>query len=410
MGFLKKVGRSINKTIHQPGRRLIRPVVRIAAPIAGTVLGGPLGGAAGGFLGNKVTGGSTKSALKAGLLSGAAAYALPHIAGGFTQAFPGASNAIQGASNSLLGRGATSFLGNALGGGGLGGSGAQGVLGGAGSRAAGEIGRNILTGGAGQAAAQGLGSGFAGASGGGLGSLLSSPTLALGALGLLSIQSSKRQAQKERERYNREVADIENGLNNLDPTSNEIREAVPLNREYIPYTGNYSPYEAHSEPQYFRDVSRVRQYAEGGTIAPQQTKYFEGNGGGQDDDIPTMAEEGGFYLPADVVSDLGDGNPQRGALNFNDFIQNRAMQSPNRTNTLPQYKKGGKVPKIPARVSAGELYIPPFDVAKIGKGSNKKGTSMLEKMMKNVRMHKSTKKHPPKAKSVSQYMKMAHAK
>jgi hypothetical protein len=398
MGFLKKTVGSIKKTVHQPGRRLIKPAVKIAAPVIGGLTGGPAGAAAGGFLGNKVTGGRTKDALKSGLLSGIAAYALPQLGGQFSQSFPGATQFLENGSKSILGPSITSFLGNTLGGGG---GAAESVLGGAGSRAAGEVGRNILTGGASQAASQGIERG-----------LLNNPTLALGALGLLSIQSSKRQAQKERERYNREVAGIENGLYNLDPTSKDIREAVPLNREYIPYEGGSDPFEAHYGHQYFRDTEPRRQYAEGGTIPPQQSKYFDGTGGGQDDDIPTMAEEGGFYLPADVVSDLGDGNPQRGALNFNQYVQSRDWDSPDRVNNLSQYrdiyhKKGGKVQQIPALVSSAELYVTPHEVSKIGNGSNKKGTSMLEKMMKNVRLHKATKHHPPKAKSVSQYMKMA---
>jgi len=411
-GFFKKLARSINKTVHQPGRRLVKPVVRIAAPVVGGMIGGPAGAAAGGFLGNKVTGGRTKDALKAGLLSGVGAYLLPQIGGQFAQTFPGASGALEGLSNTVFGPGITSSLGQALTGGA--GSNIPGLLGGAGSRAAGEvgrniltggvsgageIGRNILTGGGGALASQAVGQAAGRGLGGGLGGLISAPTLAMGGLGLMSILSQKKQQKKERDRYNQEIAAIEGGPNTLNPTN--MRTPYYAGRDFIPYTGGYSPFEEDQPHQFFSDLNPLPQYhAQGGSVHPNTPKYFEGPGGGQDDDIPTVAEEGGFYIPADVMSGLGDGNSKMGALKFNHFLSQRP--------TSPTYSKGGKA-KIPAMVSAGEYYIPPHDVDKLGKGSNKKGTSKLEKLLKTVRSHKSTKSHPPKAKTISEYMKLGRA-
>lgn len=420
---VRNVSHSVSKAVHQPGRQIIKPAVRIAAPVAGAVVGGPLGAAAGGYLGARATGIKHAGALKSGLISGLGAAVLPAIGGQFAQTFPGATEAIGNASRATLGPGVTSFLGNALGGGGAGAL-EGGIGGAAGSRASSEIGRNILMGassaGAGGAAGGGgigstlgglFGGGAGSAAGAGLGGLVSAPTLALGALGLMSIQSSKRRAAKERENYNRELAGIESGLLNRDPTAGDRREVAPFDEDYIPYTGNYSPFEAHTPHQFFREVNPpVRYLAEGGSVSPRNPRYFEGEGGGQDDDIPTEAEEGGFYLPADVMSDLGDGNSRRGALNVSDYLGSlpRSTSMGASQSTPMGHKKGGRAARIPAMVSAGEYYIPPQDVSKLGKGSNKHGTSMLEKFMKNVRSHKATKNHPPKAKSVSQYMKMAH--
>jgi hypothetical protein len=104
--------------------------------------------------------------------------------------------------------------------------------------------------------------------------------------------------------------------------------------------------------------------------------YFDGESGGQDDNIYTDIPEGTFIVDASTTSDLGDGNSDAGANN------------------------------IKAMVSDKEVAILPEEVAAIGNGSHKKGVKKLEKMTKNVRKHKrGSEKLPPKAKSIKEYMR-----
>ena len=134
----------------------------------------------------------------------------------------------------------------------------------------------------------------------------------------------------------------------------------------------------------------VTQYSE----APSQTAANQAaaEAGG----YPTLAQggiaglaaggmsKGGFVVPADVVSALGNGSTDAGL---------RALQS--KLGKIKPIKGAGdglsdSIPtsidgKQPARVADGEAYIDPSTVAKIGNGDMKKGAKKLYAMMARIR-------------------------
>jgi hypothetical protein len=65
----------------------------------------------------------------------------------------------------------------------------------------------------------------------------------------------------------------------------------------------------------------------------------------------------------------------------------------------------GQDDKVPALLSDGEFVIPADVVSMLGDGSSKAGAERLYSLMDEVRSHKATDKHPPKARSPLQYMR-----
>jgi hypothetical protein len=67
---------------------------------------------------------------------------------------------------------------------------------------------------------------------------------------------------------------------------------------------------------------------------------------------------------------------------------------------------GGQSDNVPAMLSDGEYVIDASTVANLGDGNNTAGAKKLDQMVKNIRMHKGgSAKLPPKAKSISQYLR-----
>jgi len=89
-----------------------------------------------------------------------------------------------------------------------------------------------------------------------------------------------------------------------------------------------------------RGVAPARQYASGGLVALAK--------GGQADTVKAMLSEGEFVVPADVVSHLGDGNNESGALKLYSLMKNVRKQKgasnklpPTAHNNAEQYLKKG---------------------------------------------------------------------
>ena len=89
---------------------------------------------------------------------------------------------------------------------------------------------------------------------------------------------------------------------------------------------------------------------EGGSVEPQieyeldevtpcdEGTYFNGDSGGQDDDIPAYVSSGEFIVPADVVAHLGDGNNNFGANKLQQMIL-AVRKSKGANNNLPPKAK-----------------------------------------------------------------------
>jgi hypothetical protein len=128
-------------------------------------------------------------------------------------------------------------------------------------------------------------------------------------------------------------------------------------------TGDYyQPGQATYERRYFTDPTFTRRAAEGGIM--QLAK------GGMKD--------GGFVIPADVVSMVGEGNTEAG---YKDIAQAIPGATPIRG------KDGGQADTVktsiegkqPARVAHGEMYVPPAAVKRAG------GAKQLYAMMDSIR-------------------------
>ena len=95
--------------------------------------------------------------------------------------------------------------------------------------------------------------------------------------------------------------------------------AKPINRKYKGTSANYRPgfdpeeeaFEEDSPWQYPQKFSEQK-FSEGG--------FLEGESPGQQDNVPALLSEGEYVIPADVVSDLGDGNSKAGAKRLNQLI------------------------------------------------------------------------------------------
>ncbi|GAO98112.1 hypothetical protein Cva_00760 [Caedimonas varicaedens] len=90
--------------------------------------------------------------------------------------------------------------------------------------------------------------------------------------------------------------------------------AKAINRKYKGYSPNYRPGFDPEEEAFEEDSpwQYPQKFSEGG--------FLEGESPGQQDNVPALLSEGEFVIPADVVSDLGDGNSKAGAKRLNQLI------------------------------------------------------------------------------------------
>ena len=127
--------------------------------------------------------------------------------------------------------------------------------------------------------------------------------------------------------------------------------------------------------------------------------YASGGGTGQSDDIPAMLHQGDYVMDADAVAALGDGSSKAGAENLEKF-----------RNQIPHHKGDPLGDPVPAQIADGEYVFPASFVSSLGGGDNKRGAKLLDKMREELREHKRsapTNKIPPKAKSLTSYLKSA---
>lgn len=97
---------------------------------------------------------------------------------------------------------------------------------------------------------------------------------------------------------------------------------TPLKRKHKSFSQGYRP-GFDPEEEAFEEEDSPWQLARGGYVsAYADGGYLDGEGDGQDDDVPALLSEGEYVIPADVVSDIGDGNSIAGARHFNAFIEN----------------------------------------------------------------------------------------
>lgn len=144
-----------------------------------------------------------------------------------------------------------------------------------------------------------------------------------------------------------------------------------------PYVPSLSDLETISRPMYFAmggavapdivspAMNRPAMYADGGGIT--QSGLIGGMTPGRADMVQASLEPNGYIIPADVVSAMGDGNTQAGALQLASMFGGSPEQA--------SMADGG----ILAKVAHGEYYLTPDDAEAAG------GSKNLNRFVKRTR-------------------------
>lgn len=296
-------------------KKYVGPVV---GSVLGTFLGGPVGGAIGGAIGGSF--GHPKNRI--GPLKGGAMgfFAGPTLLGGGAGLMGGGgmsgmlSGAGQGFGSSMgmLHGGLSNLMGG--GAGAVGGGGSLGMMGGL-SRLAGAA-VPAAPGAAGSAGAAGA-AGAASAGGGGLlsalgggGGLLNTALLGTAILGTLG----RRESTPDQGGPASMAAALAQAQPHWRPEQYPRRRR-PYRNQYRPLPKDYDP-ARHGEHRFFEPEE------EEGEEHRYYGGYIDDATGGQDDRVKASLSGGEFVLPADVVSDLGDGNNKAGAEKMYGLMRN----------------------------------------------------------------------------------------
>jgi hypothetical protein len=384
-------------------KRIFRKALPLAGALAGNTLlpgiGAPLGGALTGALSGQARGKSPfKAALRGAGVGAGVGYGLPMVGKGLSGlGMTNVGRGLEQIGGGQYGNAMRSF-GSALG------RGSENAL----------VSRNPiyteelapLTQGVNQGASKDTSSFFGSSGLGGLGGM-SSWLLPI-ALGGMLMRNEKMRPNKSEPN----VGDIQNelkafnrligprGISDMWRPDQYPRPIRPLIREQLDVPDDIEEAEGRKagyHKKYFRDVNP--RFAKGG--------YIYGDSGGQDDDVEMDLPENSYIINATAVSHLGDGNSAAGARKLDRFFHDLEH-----TMGLSQYKRhnsGGYTRRsIPAKVSQGEYRVEPHQVSLLGKGNNQNGAKKLDLLQKNVMRHKGVKGLPPKAKSLSSYMRQRH--
>lgn len=126
-------------------------------------------------------------------------------------------------------------------------------------------------------------------------------------------------------------------------TDEDKARAEQQDQLYFDYNSpNQSPWES-TNPIYAAEGGSIGHnpefYSEGG--ASMANRYVKGEGDGTSDSVPAMLASGEFVIPADVVSSLGNGDNDAGALTLDEFL--KVIRSHKRSadpSELPEDSKG----------------------------------------------------------------------
>lgn len=145
---------------------------------------------------------------------------------------------------------------------------------------------------------------------------------------------------------------------------------------------------------------KTKTFAQGGLVNHKHLGHIKlSNTGGQADDIRMRIPEGSYVANATDLSLLGDGSTDNGVKKIMEFESKFA-----RSGIHKPYD--GDRPLIDAKVSNDEYVISPSTIDALGKGDNKKGAKIMDKMRNNLRKQKGVKAIlPPKTKDIHSYMK-----
>jgi len=144
------------------------------------------------------------------------------------------------------------------------------------------------------------------------------------------------------------------------------------------------------ENNYTNDQMDIMLGLPAGSTAGYATSVGKKKGG-----LLSLAEggmaRGGFVVPADVVSALGNGSSDAGLRKLYALLGDVKPikgKGDGLSDSIPTSIDG----KQPARVADGEAYVNPKTVAKIGGGDAKQGAKKLYAMMDKIRQQAHGKK------------------
>ena len=175
-------------------------------------------------------------------------------------------------------------------------------------------------------------------------------------------------SSKERRYFDVDMPEIYNMQGQIVQPGSSTARGTPIMQDYLLPTNKKTP---KGSPMYgFRSTPYMTGYAEGGEVADNEFQMADG----------------GFVVDALSVARAGEGLTKAG---FNEFKKLGGVPI-----TGPGDGVSDSIPARigrdqPARVAAGEVYIPPEAVKKIGKGNPEHGADRLFAMMK--RAHKASK-------------------
>lgn len=152
---------------------------------------------------------------------------------------------------------------------------------------------------------------------------------------------------------------------------------------------------AASSPFYTRSEARGMEHPAGLVMSPI---------GGRSDHIPMNLASGSYVIPADVVSGSGQGNTMAGGHAFDEMVRSgphgTRLPMPKIRGTLPKppgmprvvgahhFARGGRMRgRVPVIVAGGERIVSPDEVAQLSGGDMKKGHSMLDRWVVEMRKH-----------------------
>ena len=383
----------------------MRSVTRTVA----TVAGGIVGGIAGAWVGMPTVG--------AGIGAGIGNMAGRYVTGqnpGKDMYQAGMKNVAYGMAGKLaLGAAGVGAGAGAAGAGTAGTAGAAGAAG-SGVGAAGSAG--AVGAGAGTAGAAGAGAAGAGTAGSGLLGGLSGYALpgALLAGSMLLGNKGQKQKEKEYEDDKRDHRGMMEEQNNY--IHRPLRGSLYAQPEYVfdqsrgrERDSGYEDDLSYRSPR--RSAGRAQNaYKKGGLVSDYSVRgiALKGPGKGQADLIKKNIPEYTWIHDATTVSNLGDGVTDEGHKEIH------AFENKIRKEMLPLYKdrlksetKSARLRKVPCAVANGEHEMPPLLVGALGEGSFEKGATILRKMTKEIRRHKTSSRDglPPAAHDLDTYYK-----
>ncbi len=170
------------------------------------------------------------------------------------------------------------------------------------------------------------------------------------------------------------ASETEGGAPTTTPTPSTA--APTPSTRYIPGTGDYEQIMIRHDGVRTDLQGRPLAYAAGGAVPGAGEEgppsgLFAGGTPGRADLVDAELPENSYVIPADIVSGLGDGNSEAGALSLAHYFTQSPLVKHDTVTGGP----------VRARVSAGEFYVSPADQKRAG------GPDALDKMVKELRKH-----------------------